>query len=176
MRTPINCGRGLRVIALIAALGLVLAVSAQAARVQIPEGAKLSVKFPASIKISSGELGEGIPILFELASPFEIGGKVIVAKGAQGTAVVKESVKSGRGGKPGKITVEFVELMPSEGFQAADGSPIKLKGAVTAEGKGRKLLSYLFIFGLFIKGGQGEIPGDQVYTATVAESIILEEK
>jgi hypothetical protein len=152
-----------------------LAVTVQAAKVQVPEGTQISVKFPATIKISSGEMSEGIPLLFELAKPVEIGGKVIVDKGATGTAVVKESVKAKRGGKPGKITIEFVELAPSAPWKAVDGSNIKLKGIITAEGKGKKTLSYLFIFGLFIKGGQGQVPSNQVYTATVAESIILED-
>ncbi len=158
-----------------AVLVLLLAVSVHAAKVQVPEGTNISVKFPANIKISSGEMSEGIPLLFELAKPVEIGGKVIVAKGATGTAVVKESVKARKGGKPGKITVEFVELAPSEPWKAVDGSNIKLKGSVTAEGKGKKTLSYLFIFGLFIKGGQGKIPADQIFTATVAESVILQD-
>lgn len=176
MRTTIDLGWCGRVVTVVMALALLLAATGQAARVQVPADTKINVKFPGNIKISSGELSEGIPILFELSSPIEIGGKVIVDKGTQGTAVVKESVKSGRGGKPGKITVEFQELMPKGTFQSADGSPIKLKGTVTAKGGGRKLLSYLFIFGLFIKGGQGEIPSNQVYQALVAESIILEEK
>jgi len=153
-----------------------LAANVYAAKVQVPEGTKISVKFPATMKISSGEVSQGIPLAFELAKPIEIGGKVIVEKGATGTAVVKESVKAKRGGKPGKITVEFVDLTPSGAFKAQDGANIKLKGSVTAEGKGKKTLSYLFIFGLFIKGGQGKIPTNQFYEASVAESIILEEQ
>jgi hypothetical protein len=156
-------------------LVLVFAVTASAGKVQVPEGTKLSVKFPPNIEISSGKVGEGIPLLFELATPIEIGGKVIVEKGATGTAVVKESVKSGMGGKPGKITVEFTELNATGAFQTLDGSPIKLKGSVTAEGKGKGFLPWLF-FKFLLKGGQGKIPTDKVYSATVAESIILEEK
>ncbi|UCE23453.1 MAG: hypothetical protein JSU74_09110 [Candidatus Zixiibacteriota bacterium] len=167
--------RLIKVLVTCSAILVLLAVSANAAKVQVPEGTNISVKFPASIKISSGEMSEGIPLLFELATPVEIGGKVIVAKGATGTAVVKESVKAKKGGKPGKITIEFVELAPSEPWKAVDGSNIKLKGSVTAEGKGKKTLSYLFIFGLFIKGGQGEIPSGQIFTATVAESVILQD-
>lgn len=176
MRTTINIGWCGRAVVFAATLALLLTATGQAAKVQVPADTKISVKFPGNIKISSGQLSEGIPILFELAKPIEIGGKIIVDKGTQGTAVVTESVKSKRAGKPGTITVEFQELMPKGAFQSLDGSAIKLKGSVTSKGKGRKLLSYLFIFGLFIKGGQGEIPAGQVYSAMVAESIILEEK
>lgn len=168
--------RMVRVAAVCALIGMcLLAGSAFAGKVMVPEDTKITVKFPSTMKISSGKMAAGIPLAFELAKPIEIGGKVVVEKGATGTAVVKESVKAKRGGKPGKITLEFTELMPKGTFQSPDGAPIKLKGAITAEGKGKKTLSYLFIFGLFIKGGQGEVPTGDYYTATVAESIILEE-
>lgn len=168
---------GVRIFA-VCAVAVVFLIGANvfAAKVQIPEGTKISVKFPATMKISSGKISAGIPLAFELARPIEIGGKVIVEKGARGTAVVKESVKARRGGKPGKITVEFTELMPTGNFKSAESAGIKLKGSVTAQGKGKKTLSYLFIFGLFIKGGQGEIPTDKYYEASVAESIILEDQ
>jgi len=154
----------------------VLVSSSFAGKVMIPEDTKIAIKFPSTMKISSGKVSQGVPLAFELVRPIEIGGKVIVEKGARGTAVVKESVKAKRGGKPGKITVEFTELMPAGSFKSPDGAAIKLKGSVTANGKGKKTLSYLFIFGLFIKGGQGEIPTDKYYEASVAESIILDDQ
>ena len=176
MRKMIHPGRAGVLAFFIAVAVLLTAPVADAAKVQIPEGTAVKVSFPSTIKISSSELGEGIPILFNLAEPIEIGGKVIVEKGATGTAVVKEVKKAGKGGKPGKIVLEFVDLAPKGTFLTLDGENVKLKGVITAEGKGKKTLSYLFIFGLFIKGGQGEIPTDKIYTATVAESVILEEK
>lgn len=146
----------------------------QAAKVQIPEGTKISVRFPASLNISSGEVSEGIPLLFTLAAPIEIGGKIIVEKGAQGTAVVKECVKA-TWGSPGKIVLEFVDLEPKGDFATLDGSRIKLAGTVTAEGKGKPFYSYFpLLYGLFTKSGQGKIPSNQIYAASVAESIILE--
>ncbi len=147
-----------------------------AGKVQIPKDKEISVRFPTGIKISSGILSESIPILFHLEEAIEIGGKVIVEKGAEGKAIVKESVKASRGGKPGKLVLEFVELTPKGDYNTTDGSKIKLAGTVTAEGKGKKLLSYILGFGLIIKGGQGEISPNVVYTAKIAESIILESK
>ncbi len=157
-------------------VALLLVSGAYAAKVQVPEGTEVKIKFPSSIKISSGELGTGVPLLFSLAEPVSVGGKVIIEKGAEGTAVVKESVRSGKGGKPGKIVVEFVDLEAKGAFKTLDDSRLKLVGEVSAEGKGKKLLSYLFIFGLFIKGGQGELSNTDIYTAQVAESVILEEQ
>lgn len=175
MGRVINIKTAQSVLILAVSLILVFALTASAGKVQVPEGTELSVKFPANIEISSGKVGEGVPLLFELAKPIEIGGKVIIDKGATGTAVVKESVKAGMGGKPGKITVEFTELNATGTFQSLDGSPIKLKGSVTAEGKGKGFLPWLF-FKFLLKGGQGKISTDKVYPATVAESVILEEK
>ena len=54
--------------ALILAVSLILvfAFTASAGKVQVPEGTKISVKFPPNIKISSGKVNEGVPLLFEL--------------------------------------------------------------------------------------------------------------
>ncbi|UCC43987.1 MAG: hypothetical protein JSU65_12880 [Candidatus Zixiibacteriota bacterium] len=175
MRRIHNIRMAVFFVALMAAwLGLAVS-TALAAKVQIPEGTEVKVKFPANLKISSGVIGEGIPLLFYLHEDITIGGKVIVEKGAEGTASVTESVKASKPGKPGKITLEFVDLAPKGPFNTLDESRIKLTGSITEEGGGKKILSYLFIFGLFIKGGQGEISPEQIYTATVAESVILED-
>ncbi len=149
--------------------------TAQAAKVQLPEGTEIKVKFPTSIKISSGVLGTGVPLLFYVDEDVMIGGKTIIEKGAEGTATVTESVKSRKAGKPGKIVLEFGELTPKGAFHTAENGPVKLAGTITAEGKGKKILSYLFIAGLFIKGGQGEISPYKVYTATIAETVILQD-
>lgn len=164
-------------IALVLAVSVmfVFALTAHAGKVQVPEGTTVTVKFPATTKISSGKIPEGTKLLFELVEPIEVGGKVIVDKGATGTAVVTEVKKAGRGGKPGKITVEFVELNATGSFRSPDGSPIKLTGTVTDEGGKKGFFPWLF-FVFLMKGGQGEIDTDQPYIATVAESIILEEQ
>jgi hypothetical protein len=157
------------------ALSLVIIPSVHAGKVQIPEGKQIKVQFPSSLKISSGVLGAGVPLLFYLYEPITIGGKVIVEKGAEGTAVVKESVKAGRGGKPGKIALAFFALTPKGDYVNLAGAKIKLSGTVSAKGKKKGFFPYLF-FVLFLKGGEGEISPDSIYTATVAESIILEQK
>jgi len=51
-----------------------------------------------------------------------------------------------------------------------------LSGTKETKGKGKKLLSYLFIFGLFIKGSDAVIPTNVMYSVKVAESVYLESK
>jgi len=128
------------------------------------------------MKISSGELSKDVPLLIYLAEPIKIGNTTIVEEGAQGTAKVVDVKKAGKGGKPGYIKVAFVDLETKGEYRSPDNSRIKLEGEIENAGKGRKTLSYLFIFGLFIKGKQGVINPDVVYNAKVAESIILESK
>ncbi|MFZ5980643.1 MAG: hypothetical protein ACOYVF_08405 [Candidatus Zixiibacteriota bacterium] len=151
-----------------------LGVAVQAGTMQLPKGQVLKVKFALGMKISSGELTKDVPLLINLAEPIEIGGKTIVEAGAQGTAKVVEVKKAGKGGKPGYIKVAFQEMDTKGEYRSRDNSKIKLEGELENAGKGKKTLSYLFIFGLFISGGQGEIDPGLVYEAKVAESIILE--
>jgi hypothetical protein len=85
-------------------------------------------------------------------------------------------VKASRPGKPGKLMVSFLDLSPKGSYQSKDGSNIMLSGEQTIDGGGRKILSWLFIFGLFIKGGQAEIDVARVHEVKVAEKITLESK
>ncbi len=149
-------------------------VSAFAGTIQIPKGYEVKLKFPGGMKISSGELTKGVPIVCYLEEPIEIGGITVVEAGAQATAKVAEVKSAGKPGKPGYIKIEFESLDAKGEYRLLTDDKIKLEGSAEAEGKGRKLLSYLFIFGLLIKGTQAEINTNQVYTAEVAENIILE--
>ncbi len=160
-------------------LGVVLAlimtsIPVQAGSIQVPKGTEVKLKFPAGMKMSSGDLTVGVPIVCNLQEPIDVGGVIVVDKDAQATAKVVEVKPAGKGGKPGYIKIEFESLDAKGSFKLVSADKIKLSGAVEAKGKGKKLLSYLFIFGLFIKGSQGDIPTDQVYTANVAESVVLD--
>ena len=153
---------------------LLIVATAQAGRVQLPEGHPVKVKFPAGAEIRSDKVTEGVTFGIELAEPIKVGPATIVEQGATGTAVVKEVKEAGRGGSPGKIAIQFVELEPKGDFSLPQGERIKLTGMIDDEGKGKKTLSYILGFGLFIKGGQGEIKTDSVYTVEVAETVMLE--
>ncbi len=146
---------------------------AQAGKVQIPEDTEVKVKFDLGMNISSGNLQQGIPLLIYLAKPVEIGGKIIIEEGAMGKAEVLEVKGASKPGKPGYLKVGFIEIKPKGDYKTLDGSNIKLKGEVEADGKGKKLLSWILIFGLFIKGGEATLPSDAVYTIHTAETIRL---
>jgi len=161
-------------LAVVISISLLLPGIAVAGKVQIPEGKEVKIIFDPTMELNSNNLVEGIPLLVNLYESIEIGGVIIVEKGASGTAVVEKVEKSGRGGKAGYVKITFVDLTPKGEFQAPEGEKIKLAGFVENKGGGKKLLSWLFIFGLFIKGGGGEIDTGVPYTATVAEPIILE--
>ncbi len=153
---------------------LLAAVPALAGIVQLPAGHPVKLKFDSNMKVNSGDVSEGVPLLITLAEPIKIGGTTVVEEGATGTAMVTKVEKAGRAGKPGMIAVEFQELQPKGEFKSPEEKMIKLKGAFENKGKGKKTLSYILGFGLLIKGGQGEVPTDSVFTAEVAEDIILE--
>lgn len=144
-----------------------------AATLQLPKGTDVKVKFNPGMKISSGNLEAGVPILCTLAEPVQIGDIVVVDEGAQVTATVTEVKKAGGGGKGGYIKVSFNELETKGAYKTVDGSKIKLSGYIENTGKGKGFFPYLF-FVLFLKGSQGEINTDAVYTVKVAESIILQ--
>lgn len=143
-------------------------------KVVLPEKTEIKVKFDSALQINSGKLQPGLTLSIYLAEDIKVGGITIVEASAEGTAKVEEIVEASRPGKPGKITVAFSELGTKGKYRTAKDAKIKLAGSIEREGKSRKLLSILFIFGLFIKGSQGEIDTAQEYTATISETIVLE--
>jgi len=158
--------------------GLLLAVMAgstvSAATFQLAKGTELKVKFVSETGISSKKAAVGDTLMITLAEEFAMGDQILVAAGAPGKAVVSEIEKAKAPGKPGRIVVTFLELGTRGSFRTADGSPIALEGTVEKMGKGKKTLAFITIVGIFlIKGGQGEIPLDEVFPAKVAERTIL---
>ncbi|MBU8920735.1 MAG: hypothetical protein KOO63_02635 [Bacteroidales bacterium] len=144
-----------------------------AAKVVLPEETEIKVKFDPAMMIDSGKLQAGVTISIYLAEDIKIGGKTIIEAGAEGTAKVEEAVSASRRGKPGMIKIAFVSLAPKGAYAAADGEMIKLSGAIENEGGSRKLISWIFIAGLFIKGQQGTIDTALEYPAMIGETIIL---
>ena len=145
-----------------------------AADIQLPEGTAVEVAFDQDVSSKYLKPGELVPI--RLLKPIEFGGLVVVNEGAKGSARVKSVEPAGRGGKPGEVTLELLDLEPGSSYKAADDKKIMLRSAqgdISAKGKGKQTLSYLLIFGLFIKGGQGEIPADTPIKAEIAQDIMI---
>ncbi len=150
----------------------------QAGTIQIPKGTKAKMKFAPDMKITSGGVVKGMQLACYLAEPIDVGGVTVVEKDALGTATVVESVPAGRAGKPGYIKIAFTSLDAKGQYKMlTPDAKIKLSSiGPDNKGKGRKILSYIFIAGLFIKGKQGTIPVDKIYEAEVAESVLMESK
>jgi len=146
---------------------------AQATVVRLAKGTEINLKFAPDQKVDGNKLAKGDSVDVMLTQSIVMDDSTIVESGALGKAVVLEAEKSGRGGKPGMIKVGFVYILPKGAFVTDDNQPILIEGELENKGGGKKLLSYLFIAGLFIKGGSGSIDTDQIYPAKIAESIKL---
>jgi hypothetical protein len=141
--------------------------------VELPAGHEIEIVF--SQDVSSKHLAPGDLIPIRLSKPITLGGFTVVKEGAVGSARVKSVTPAGRGGKPGSITIELLELEPGSSYEAEGKNKIMIKAVneISANGKSKKLLSWVFIFGLFIKGSQGEIPADQPIKAEIAQDIVI---
>ncbi len=141
--------------------------------IQVPVDTEVKLSPAPGTVITSKTVKAGDEILMVLTEPLEIGGKVIIEKGARATATVAEAQKAKTPGKKGILKIEYTELEPEGDYRLMEGDVIKLAGEATFEGSGKALLSYIFIFGLFIKGSNGKVATDTVLTAKTAETVIL---
>jgi hypothetical protein len=142
--------------------------------VLLPAGTELQVVFEQDVSSKYVKPGDLVPI--RLKGAIDFGGIEVVKDGATGSARVKSVKPAGKPGKAGRVEVELLELEPKGAYQAEDNAKIELKatdGTIVAEGKGRKFLSWLFIFGLLIKGSEGVIAADVPFKATVKEDIVI---
>ena len=158
----------------LAVLAFALLATGVKADVILSAGTKVQIVFEQDVSSKYVTPGQLIPIRLDGAVNY--GGIIAVKDGAKGSALVKSVEPAGKGGKPGRVEVVLVELEPNGAYKAEGDKKIALKaidGPITAEGKGRKTLSYLFIFGLFIKGTEGVIPADKPFPAEIAEEIVI---
>ncbi len=157
-----------------AAVAMLAAMTGAAwADIELPQGHEVEIVFSQDVSSKYVAPGDLVPI--RLNAPIEIGGFTVVREGTPGSARVKSVEAAGRRGKPGSIVVELLELESDGNYEAEGDKKIMLKAVddISAEGKSKKLLSWLLIFGLFIKGSQGEIPADQPFKAEIAEDIVI---
>jgi len=141
------------------------------ADIELPQGHEVEIVFSQDVSSKYVAPGDLVPI--RLNAPIEIGGFTVVREGTPGSARVKSVTPAGRGGKPGSIVVELLELESDGHYEAEGDKKIMLKAVdeISATGKSKK--SWYRIFGLFNKGGQGEIPADQPFKAEIAEDIVI---
>lgn len=144
--------------------------------VRLNKGTEVKIQFIYDGNVSSGELDKGDSIDIALTEPIIMDDSTIVEKGAAGKAVVTKVDKSGKGGKPGYIKVAFVSLQTKGAFITDGDAPILISGETENKGNSKKTCSYIVFFGIFVKGGDGEIDKTAVYTATLTESIKLKSR
>jgi len=148
-----------------------------AAQIQLASETEIQVRFQKDVSSGVYQAGDTVPI--ELVQPVDIGGLIIIESGALGRAEVVEVEKVGRAGKPGRIKVKFVSLSPKGKYHLAAGEGDAI-GLIAEEpevkGKGRKTLSYLLIFGLFIKGNNAVIPAHEIFTVKTEKDLMFETK
>ncbi len=163
-----------RVLPVIGAAMVALAVQAQGA-IELPAGTEARIVFEQEVSSKYVKPGDLIPI--RLQGDIKVGGIVVVKDGASGTARVKSVKPASKPGKKGEVQVDLVELLPDGSYvPEKDDQTISLEaanGPISAEGKSRKTLSWLLIFGLLIKGTEAVIPADTPYPARVAQDIML---
>jgi len=153
---------------------LVLAASNVSADIQLPAGTQVKVAFVQDISSKYVKPGDLAPL--RLLEPIAVGGVTLVKEGASGTGRIVSVKSAGKAGRAGEMEIELVELEPDGYFKTVDNKTIKIKtadGNLTAKGKGKKLISYIFIFGLFIKGGEAVFPAGTPVNAVVAEDVMI---
>ncbi len=167
----------LRSVALMASLSTIIASSVEAA-IELPAGTEVQIVFAQDV--SSKYVTPGQLVQIHLRGPVDVGGVAVVKDGAKGSARVKSVKPAGKGGKAGRVEVVLIELEPNGAYKAEGDKKIALEaitadktGTIEAEGKSRKTLSWVFIFGLFFKGTEGVIPADKPFPAKVKEDVIL---
>ena len=164
-----------KVAAMFMAIGIVLTSQVWGGKIQLPAGQEMKVKFDRNQELSSGKLKKGDKVSFTLAEPITIAGRAIIEQGAKGTAKV-EDVTGAKPFKGGVLKVSFDELHAKGDFKTPKDAAIKLEGTVEKKGGNRKILSVIPGFFFLIKGGQGKLNPDEVYTAKVKEAAVLESK
>ncbi|UCD17496.1 MAG: hypothetical protein JSV44_00890 [Candidatus Zixiibacteriota bacterium] len=159
----------------ISILSLIALTGTIRADIELPAGTQTKIEFVQDISSKFVKPGDIAPI--RLLEPITVGGVVLVKEGAMGSARVVSAESAGKGGKPGEIELELIELEPNGYYKAADDKKIQIEThdgqTIKARGKGKKTLSYIVFFGLLIKGGEGIIPAGQPIPVKVKEDIMI---
>ena len=158
----------------LAVLAFALLATGVKADVILSAGTKVQIVFEQDVSSKYVTPGDLIPI--RLYGAVDYGGITAVKDGAKGSARVKSVKPAGKRGKPGRVEVVLVELESNGAYKAEGDKKIALKAIddpITAEGKGRKTLSWLVGFGLIFKGTEGVIPADKPFPAEIAEEIVI---
>lgn len=164
----------LSIIGIFAIIATLLVSSQIHAAVQLPAGMEIKVEFIQDVSSKYVKPGDLAPI--KLVEDISVGGITLVKAGAMGTARVVKVEKAGKPGKPGSLELQLAEIDMEGAYKTVDGAKIQLEavdGPIIVKGKSKKTMSYIFIFGLFIKGTDGVIPAGHMVAAKVKSDVMI---
>ncbi len=150
---------------------VIIASAVYANDVLLPKGFKLVISFDIDVSSKYARPNEMIPI--SVREPVKYGGIEVIAAGTKGKARVVSVTPAAKGGKPGAIEVELVEL--DEGNPKTEsGKAVKIESVdkISAEGISKKK-ACLYIGGLFKKGTEGEIKRGESFEARTVEDVVI---
>lgn len=160
--------------------------------VLLKKGMAISLRLVEAV--SSEEVQPGNIVALEVYSDVIVDGKVVIATGTYAEGEIGLVRRAGIFGREARI-----EILPTS-FKAVDGKRVTLRGkGLAKKGKSRQMLAFgagsvlptagivvmgicppagvaLLVgsaTGLFIKGGEVEIPKSTILTAVVAENVVV---
>lgn len=126
-------------------------------------GTRLPLVFTAPVTSANLQVGDPLPIA--LAQDISAGGVLLAGKSTPVFATVTHLDNSGRNGLPGTLAFEAHSL------KLSDGTTLLLSGTETKEGQSRARAagnaSIIPLGGLFVRGGEAQIPAGASLTAFV---------
>jgi len=135
----------------------------------VPKGIKFKVKLIQALNSKHWRKQQLVSIV--AAEPIKIEGREVVAKGAEGTAVLLKSRKAAGLGRKGKVQLAAYDMVSTVGKMIPLTNGVYYKGK-TDQGAGVIAVASL-VGGLFIKGSNVELPEGFEFDAIVREDVDL---
>ena len=157
-------------IAAVTAVFSLLANSALAETVKVPEGTEFPIRIEE--KLSSKTSAEGDRFTVSLADDVQLDDGTVLHAGYRGVGEIVDLQKNGRLGKKGTLNIRLNYLKVGD-------QRIKLRASKGAEGGGNTgnmvaAIVLVGVFGLLVKGHSAEIPRGQMVTGYADEDVELE--
>lgn len=150
--------------AMLVAIQMLCPSLATAAILTIPLGTPVSLAFDEALTPATVEVGSIVHL--SVLQDVTVDGVIAIPAGAPATAEVTRSEKPGSIGKPAVISLECRSV------QAVDGTLVPIQGTKLVEGENKQTSTLVItivccILGLFLKGGDVEIPAGSTMDCTV---------
>lgn len=142
-----------------------------AASLTIPVGMPITLSFNEAVTPSTTQVGSIVHL--SVLRDVLVNDQVVISAGSPATAEVTRSEKPGSIGKPASISLE------ARSVQAVDGTMVPVTGSKFVEGENKQTSTLIItilccVVGLFLKGGDVEIPAGSTMDCTVQVPIEVE--